>query len=188
MTSCTWPPTSSVTAGPSPLYGYVQQVHFRHPREQRRGEMGIAADAARPVRHGARLRLGECEQLPDRLCGHGRMHDDDVGLFAQHRHRREILQRVVRQLRIEDGIDGDAHAGDKERVAVRPRLGDDVGADRAAGPAAVVHHDRLPEGVRQPRRDRARHQVHRAAGRERHHYAHRPRRIRLCRQRRGQCE
>ena len=57
---------------------------------------------------------------------------------------------------------------DRDGVAVGRGLGDHVGAERAAGAAAVVDHDLLLEDFLQLLPDHAGDQVVRPAGRERH--------------------
>ncbi len=71
----------------------------------------------------------------------------------------------------------------QQRVAVGIGLGDDFGADIAAGAGVVLDDHRLPPFARQPIGDDARHDVGGAAGRKRHHDLDRVRRIilRLCR-------
>ena len=81
----------------------------------------------------------------------------------------EVAQRVVRR-RLEMRIDGgDAGGGEIERVAVRRALGDELGADRAVGAGAVLHHDRLAERRAQLVGEEPRHEVGGAARREADH-------------------
>ena len=64
-------------------------------------------------------------------------------------HRREILERVVRDLlQVRHDRDRPARSGE-QRVAVRRALHHHVGADRAAGARAVVDYERLAERLLQ---------------------------------------
>ena len=65
-------------------------------------------------------------------------------------------------------------------VAVGRGFRDDVGADRAAGAAAVVDHHRRLQRLAQHLRERPRHDVGRPAGRKRHDDADLLARERLC--------
>ena len=68
------------------------------------------------------------------------------GLVAIRPDRREILARVVADIRIKRRIDGErASAAEPERVAIGGGLGDLARADRAAGAAVVLDHHRLAE-------------------------------------------
>ena len=57
----------------------------------------------------------------------------------------------------------------EQRIAVRLRLRDATGAQRAAGTADILDDDLLAEILRHGFRDEARHRVGRATGRKRHH-------------------
>ena len=61
----------------------------------------------------------------------------------------------------------------QDGVSVRRSLRDRIGAERAAGAGAVVHHDGLLERLGHLGREDARHRIDAAAGRERHHEADR---------------
>jgi hypothetical protein len=107
--------------------------------------------------------------------------------FHDHHQRRgvdqhdglEILCRIVRQLRHQARHDGERRGRHQQRVAVRRRLGDDVGPDHRAAAGAVVHHHRLAPQLAQLQAHGAADDVSAAAGRERHYEAHRPGRIGL---------
>ena len=97
---------------------------------------------------------------------------------AGERDGREILQRIVAELGLHEGIDGErAVRADEQRVAVGRRARHRFGADAAAGAAAVVDHHRLAERARDPFADQAADDVGIAAGRERHDQMDRPVRI-----------
>ena len=91
---------------------------------------------------------------------------------------REVLQDVVGQLAVHGGVDamrsGVAH---DQRVAVRRRLGDDLGADHASGTGPILDDDLLPKRGRQPLGDESRDDVRRIARRARRDEADRPGRI-----------
>ena len=87
--------------------------------------------------------------------------------------RDEIEIEIV----VERRIDGVRRDGQHQRVAVRRRSYDDLGADIAAGARPIVDEEWLPEPLRQPLTDQARDDVGRAAGRNSHDQTHRPRRI-----------
>ena len=55
---------------------------------------------------------------------------------------------------------------DEQRVAIGRLPGHVLGADQSAGPGPVLDDDALAEGLRQVRRDQARHRVHQTARRE----------------------
>jgi hypothetical protein len=76
--------------------------------------------------------------------------------------------------------------GEQQHVAVGRRLGERVGRHHAAGTRLVLDHHRLAEICCQFFREQPRHQIDGAAGRERHHQAHRAVGILLCRRRGGE--
>jgi hypothetical protein len=70
---------------------------------------------------------------------------------------------------VDAGADGErADVEQQERMAVGLGLGDHFGADVAARPGFVIHHDRLLPDVAQLLADRARKHIGGAARRERH--------------------
>ncbi|MNV49929.1 hypothetical protein D3C71_1419030 [compost metagenome] len=87
-------------------------------------------------------------------------------------HGREALDRVVFEIAIEAGIDGQhAHGRVQQRIAVLGRIGHGLGAYAAASPGAVVHHHGLAQRVGHLLRHAARHQVGGAAGQKGHDQA-----------------
>src|SRR5262249_56016442 len=88
-------------------------------------------------------------------------------LAADTCNRRDVANEIERELVIERGVDRMRAGDQEERVAVRRRPDDRLGADRAAGSGAVVDHERLAEPFLQPLRQRPRKNVAGAArGRE----------------------
>ena len=83
---------------------------------------------------------------------------------SDHRDGREILLGVVGQLRKGARIDDLAGRRQPQRVAVRRRLGDGRGTDRAEGADAVVDHDRLAQALGQLLGDNAADDVGAAPG------------------------
>jgi hypothetical protein len=96
-------------------------------------------------------------------------------LLRSARDRREVAQRVVAELRIERRVDRHrAGVGHPQRIAVGRRLGDELGADRAAGAGLVVDHDGLPERALQLVDEQSCVRIERATGREADDDLHRP--------------
>jgi hypothetical protein len=95
---------------------------------------------------------------------------------ADPRHRREIFHRVVGHVLVQAGIDGvGGHGGEQQRVAVGRPLGDELGADIAAGAGPVLDHEGLAQNFSHLRRHDAADNVGRAAGGERNDHLHRVR-------------
>ena len=93
------------------------------------------------------------------------------GEFGDAADLREILDRIVRQVRIEPGRDRQRGVGQQQGVAVGRGAHHDRGPGGAARPAAVLDDDRLAELLGQFLRDQARRNVREGAGCERHHDA-----------------
>ena len=134
---------------PGTLVGHVLDLGPGDALEQLAGEVVRGAVAGRPVGQRARARLRGLDQLAQRLrldpvrVDHDHLrHDRDDG------DRLEVLLDVVGELRVDPRRDRMVHRAEEERVAVllRPRGG--PGAERTAGPAAVVDDERLPELLR----------------------------------------
>ena len=105
------------------------------------------------------------------------MHQRHVLARRHQADRRKIRARIVADIGIERGIDGERAGRDQERVAVGPALCDLARRDGAAGAAAVLDHDRLAEHGTHLFRDHARDEIVAAARRIRDHKRDRPRRI-----------
>ena len=90
---------------------------------------------------------------------------------------REVLERVIRHVLIQMRADEQRVSGDGERVTVGSGLGDEIPTDRAAGTRAVFHVELTAELLGEPGREDARRGIGEPARRERHHDAHRTRRI-----------
>ncbi|MEI7771390.1 MAG: M20/M25/M40 family metallo-hydrolase, partial [Chloroflexales bacterium] len=135
---------------------------------------GRAAHAGVEPEKGASAVLALAHQIVERADARGGRYDQHVGHTGNVRDGREIAPCVERQFGIERGIDavGGGSAGD-QRIAVGCALGDDVRAYVAARARTVVDQHLLPEFLRQLLRAGAHDDVDGAAGRERHHDAHR---------------
>ena len=99
----------------------------------------------------------------------GRRRADQQRADRQQRDRREVVHEVIRQVLEQQRVDGVDRRRQHQRVAVRRRLRDRVGADRSARPARAVFDDRRPardliELLHQDAGDA----IDRSAGRERH--------------------
>ena len=96
---------------------------------------------------------------------------DDTG------HRHDIAHEIERQLVVERRVDPVGGIDQQQRVAVRRRVHDDLGADIVAGARPVVDDELLAEPLRQILPHQAGQDVDRAAGRIARDHVHRPRRI-----------
>ncbi len=124
---------------------------------------GIGLGVGDRLRHGLGRKLG---------CDHQRVRN-----ARQHRDLLE-LSGIEIEPRIEVLVDDQRRRRRRqERIAVRLRLVDELGADIAGGARAVLDDDRVPPLAREPLGHDAWHDVGRAAGRERHDDLDRARRI-----------
>jgi len=141
-------------------------------------EVPGAAVARGAIGQGARLRLGERDELLQVLRRHVRRVDhEDVRHLREQRDRHEILVDVVRQLREHVRIHRErADVADDDRVAVRLGARDLLHRDVACSARLVVDDHLLAERLRHLRRHRARDDLGAAARRERHDEPHRLRR------------
>ena len=119
------------------------------------------------------LRLGEVDELLDRLGRHlVADHHHRIGR-ERHRHRREVAHQVVRLVVVQD-LEIDVRRGhDQDRVAVRRGLGGLGGADDARRAGPVLDEERLLELLAELLRDVAADEVGGSAGAERHDHLHR---------------
>ena len=156
--------------------GHVRHLELCGVREQLARQMIDGADARRAVLDRLALRLGLFDQVGNRADRRFRIDHDDIRHRADEPDRCEVLAFIAGVLG-EAERDGQRRIGaEQDRVAVRRALRDRAGADRAAGAAAVVDHDRLLERVAQLVGDGAGDDAGAAARRERN-----DQRDRLCR-------
>jgi hypothetical protein len=100
------------------------------------------------------------------------VHGKDQRRDAGERHRHELLRRIEGQLAlVESDVGGIAGNDRQHRIAVGRSLRDEVRAEDAVRPRAVVDDDRLAEGARHLLRDHARDDVGEAAAGVGHHPA-----------------
>ena len=132
---------------------------------------------------GPLLHIGH--EFLERLHRQRRIDDQHAGLASDERNRREVVDRIVGELRVERGADGVGLRREQQRVAVRRGAGDDLGADRGAGAGLVLDDELLPEAFAELLRDHAHRPVDRATRRKRHDHFHRVRRVVLRVQRAG---
>ncbi|MNV61596.1 hypothetical protein D3C71_1541090 [compost metagenome] len=155
--------------GAAALVRHVRERQLRRTLEHLASQMARCARARRP--HVDLVALPS--DVGDQLLHIGGL---DVGADHQHvRHRgqqrdgREVLDRVVRNARIQRRVDAmRAGGGQQQRVAVRRGRGHLLGGDGAVGAALVLDDDALAQRLARFRRDRARQDVRRAARRVRH--------------------
>ena len=167
------------------LVRHVQQVDAGGRLEKLGGKMRRRAAAGGRVRELAGRLLGERDELLQRARGHARVHRGDDGAARYQADRRKGALRVVREIAIQCGRDGErARAAVKERVAVRRRLCGGGRADGAASARAVVDDDGLAESLGELLADEAADDVGRPARRERHDEMDRLRGIALRRDKR----
>ena len=141
--------------------------------------MGCAPRAsARGEIEKAGLRFRERDELLHRIRRHRRMRNQDVGRGGEIRDRREIADRIVAQVFLEIGPE--RHGADPAHhqcVSVRCRMRHGFGADRSAGPHAVVDDDGLPQPFGESLQHDASRSIDAATGRVRHDETDRPHRV-----------
>ena len=141
----TWPAITSWIAGRAALVRDVRDVDAGLGLEQLEREVLRRAAAGRSA--GQRLlRLARGDHVLQRLVGARLVDDEHRRVGADQRDRRERLDRVVADLRIEADVDRvRADRAAEDRVAVGRGARGDLRADAAAGAALVVDDDRRAE-------------------------------------------
>ena len=129
---------------PAAFVRHVHDVDAGHQLEQFAAEMLEAADAGRGVIELAGFLLGERQQFLHRFDRQRRIDHQHVRPGGENGNRREGFDRVVFEL-VERRVDRMRDRYDAERVAVRRRVGAGLGADGAAGAAAIVDIDLLSQ-------------------------------------------
>ena len=128
----------------------------------------------------AGLRLGERDELLEVLRRHLRIdHHHELGI-VERRHRHEVAHQRIRLVRKQRLVRGERVGDGEQRVAVRRRFRDHVGADHRGRAGPVLDDHRLLELLGQGLRDLAAEYVARAAGAERRNDLDRAGRIVLC--------
>ena len=95
------------------------------------------------------------------------------------RDRCDVTNEIEIELVVEGGVTRVRRRGYKERIAIRGRAHDRLGADITSGTRPVVDDERLSKPLRQPLTDQARIDVGSTTRRIANNEAHRPRRIGL---------
>ena len=90
-------------------------------------------------------RLRQRNQLPDVAHRQRGMHHQSVRHVSHQRNRREIVDRIVRQRFAHTRVDDMRSRHHADGIAVRRRLGEHRRTQRAAGAAAIVDQDLLPQ-------------------------------------------
>src|SRR5712691_1664203 len=127
----------------------------------------------------ARIGLGVGYYLGNRFGLKRWVHQHDEGLSDDGRDRRDVAAEIEIELVVERRVDHAIRTNHEQRIAVRGRLDDSLGADIAAGAWPVVDDEGLAEPVRQPLTHQAREDVVWSAGWIRDDYSHQSRRMGL---------
>ena len=128
--------------------------------------MAGRADAARTHIDFARIDLGICDEVRDRLHRQRRIDYDDQRRTLDAGDRRNVAGEAEVEIVIERLVDNAGRAGQQKRVAIRRRMGHEAGADIGAGAATVLDDDLLIETLRHRLGHKPRDNVERAAGRD----------------------
>ena len=153
---------------PGALVGHGRQPDAQRPAQHHRAQMGYGprADVGKIDFLLVGFEVGEQffrvlrRQVLARNQRHRHVHDQA--------HVFEAGQRVVTQLAKKGRSRRHAVVVDQEGIAVRFRRSDELRAARAAGTGPGFHDDSLAERARHRRRQDARQDIGRSAGRERH--------------------
>ena len=157
-------------SGVPPPVRDVRGEHARGDFEHFHIELAHAAHAAAAVVELAGVLLGVVDEFLEGLERQAAVHHQGVGLAAQDGDVFEVFDRVVAHLGLRERVGQVAALGrDHECVAIGLGARHIQGTDRAARPCAVFDNDGHAQSARQWLGILARHDVHRPAGRERHH-------------------
>src|SRR5262252_5985543 len=123
--------------------------------------------------------LGVGNELGNRLDRHRGVHLYGKRLASDARDRRDVADEIEIELVVEGGVDRVHESSHKERISVRGRVHDRLGADIAGSSWSVLDDELLAEPLRQPLSYQACHDVGATGGGKSDDDAHRPRRIGL---------
>jgi hypothetical protein len=166
---------------------HVHDIDAGHQLEQLAAEMLETADAGRRILQFTRLLFGERDQFLHRVDRQFRIDRKHVGAAAKTGDRDKGFGVIVRQF-VEPRIDRVRQRDDEKRIAVRCRLGGDVGADRSASAAAIIDIDLLAQLIAQMTGDQAADHVVAATRRERDDEPYLPVRVFVGGSAGGQCQ
>ena len=105
--------------------------------------MGRCSRPRMGYRQAARLRSCPRDHIGDALERRILPHQQDIRRRGEQRDRREILEGVVGNFRVQERIGGVAAGDDDQRVAVGRRLHQRLRGNHPAGAGAVLDHHRL---------------------------------------------
>ena len=145
----------------------MHHVDACHGFQHFHAEMVRAARPDRRVIDRAGTGFRERDEFLDRIGRKRGMEHQDLRIDHHQTHRRQVLEHVVGQLRVEGR--GDRHAAsrsEEQRMAVRARPHDRFYAHDAAGARAIVHDHLLAPGFGELLRDGAPDDIGRPARRE----------------------
>ena len=141
---------------------HMLHLHAGHHHEHLTRQMHRGAVAGRRHVHLAGIGFHISDKFGDSLGRHILRHRHHVGGAVESRDRRDILNEVERQLRIERGVDVIGRVHQQDRVAIRLSLGDRVRADVVARARLVLNDELLACALRQPLSNQPRQNVGRA--------------------------
>ena len=110
------------------------------------------------------LAFGVSDELGNRPGRNRWIHHHNVGHAADGRDRRDVADEIEIELVVEQRAGYGRCADQQERIAIRGRFHDRLGADIAAGTRPVLDDEWLAKPLRQPLTHQARDDVVRAAG------------------------
>ena len=152
--------------GTTALVRYVPHLDTGHRAEQLGRQVARSAAARGCKVEFVGFRFRERDQFAQVVRRHRRVDDQHPFAAADHRDRRETLDRVVgrlhQQRRHRMGI-----GGYQDRVAIRGGLRDRVGSDHRIAARPVFHDHRLAQGLTQFVGDQPRQDVGVSSGRKR---------------------
>ena len=151
----------------------MDQVDAGHATQEFGRQVRRRAVAGRRVGELIGARLGQRDQFLHRLHRQRRMHNEHAGCRCQQCDRREVAHDVEIEFRIKRRADRVRNRAEEQRVTVGRRLGDDLGADGAAGTRTVIDDQLLAESLAEFLAENARQRLGAAAGREGHDKAQR---------------
>ena len=147
--NCTLPARRSVVPGALPCKGTcTASMPVMKLNIDPASPWVVAAPSERVVQR-AGFRLCERDEFLRGLRRNARVHDQHQRREADHRDRREILQRVVRVVLHERRRHYEYRRGEPERVTVLGRRGDGAHADGVAATALVLDDHGLLHALRQ---------------------------------------